>query len=988
MARITMRRSLLATTIIAGSLAAAPAYAQVATPAADTPAADDATIVVTGSLIRNPNLTSSSPVNVVGIAEIERRSPNTAEELLRSLPGVTPGIGTQVNNGSNGTNSVDLRGLGTQRNLVLLDGNRIVPTLANGVVDLNVIPLALVERVDVLTGGASTTYGADAVTGVVNFITKKNFSGVDARASYRVTGEGDGPVFRGDLTLGANFADNRGNAVISIGYTKADPVYQTRPFAIFGVSSTSGVASGASRTSVPTAIDFGGGTFLQLDGTGTSLVPQYASFNFNPYNIFQTPIDRKSFYAAANYEIADSVEIYARGMFVNNTVRSIIAPSGVFGNALTVPGNNPYLPTAVRDRICTQAGIALGAACNTNAALPLPAVYRRLVELGPRIGNYDNTNYDLRAGAVFDIAKSLKFDLSGAYGHSEQTLTNSGYVLNSRLQQALNANNTTTCIDTAANCVPVNLFGPAGSISAAQVAFLQGQSTVRIVTELNQVRGVLTGDFGFTAPSASAPVSFAVGAEYRKYDYNRAPDAAAQNPSELGGAGGAVLPFIGGYNVKEVFGELIAPIAAGQPFLDELSVEGGVRFSSYSVAAPNNPKFDATTYKVGTTWQPVSGLRFRANYQRAVRAPNINELFAPVVTGLTNLTSDPCAGTAPVGNANLTAVCIAQGATAASIGTIPNPTAGQANQTGGGNPNIRPEKADTFTVGVVLTPKDMIPGLSISVDYFDIRVNNAITSATPGDVINACFNSVTAASATSVACTGIRRNAVTGGLSGPTGTVPGLPTPLTNNGRLATSGIDLTFDYKRSIGPVKLGLNFVGTYTKKLVFQASPVSYARDCVGYFSANCGPTLGQIQPEITWLQRTTLGFGGVEASLAWRHLGAVRYEGAAADFLARGFKTTDRALFSGVVTNGNRVSSDLAGQTFDFNRIGAYDYFDLSVKFDIGDKLTMSLAAFNIFNRKPPIVGGQAGTTTANSGNTFPSTYDPLGRSYNASVRLKF
>jgi outer membrane receptor protein involved in Fe transport len=969
--------------VVGIALIATPAFAQDTT-ATNATSDNTGDIVVTGTLIRNPNLTSSSPVNVIGDAEISRRVPATTEELVRSIPGVSPGVGSQVNNGSNGTNSVDLRGLGVQRNLVLLDGNRIVPTLANGAVDLNVIPIALVQRVDVLTGGASTTYGADAVSGVVNFVTRKDFSGVDFRTSYRITEEGDGSAFRADLTLGGNFNEGRGNAVLSVGYSKVDPVYQIRDFSLFGIGSTNGRASGSSFTSVPVTISFPTAD-RQLNNTGTALVPQYQGFNFNPYNIFQTPMDRKSVYAAANYEVADGIEVYARGMFVNNTVSSIIAPSGIFGEDLTVPGNNPYLPAAVRDELCTRNGIALGAACTSAPALDMPAVYRRLVELGPRIGHYENNNYDIRAGVRGDVTSTINFDLNASYGRSEQTLTQSGYVLTSRVQQALNASNTTSCANTARGCVPLNLFGPAGSITPDMVKFLQGQSTTRINTELTQVRGVFSGDFGMTLPGAANPVSFAAGAEYRKYNYDRIPDAYAQDPSELGGAGGATLPMTGSYDVKEGFFELIAPIMTDRPFFDDLTVEAGARYSSYSVSGGSS--FDTWTYKGGLTWQPVPSLRLRGNYQRAVRAPNISELFAPVTTGLTNLTSDPCAGSAPVGNANLTAVCIAQGSPAASIGSIQNPSAGQANVTGGGNLNIRPEKADTFTIGAVITP-DFVPGLSLTIDYYNIRVNHAITAATPNDVIGACFNNITATSATSAACLAIHRNPTNGRLSGSASNTPGLDSPLTNNGRLTTDGIDLSVNYTRDLGPVGLTLNFVGNWTHKLVFQASPTSVARDCVGYYSANCGPSLGQIQPEFSWQQRTMLSFGGVDLSLLWRHISAVDYEGTASDYLARGFTAANHLLYSGVITNATGANSALAGKTLNFNHIKAYDYFDLTAQFHVSETFDLTVGVSNLFNRQPPVVGGQAGSTTANSGNIYPSTYDPLGRSFTASVRLKF
>lgn len=1013
------KNKLLTTSLLVGtSMLATPAFAQTSQPVAgenaDSPAvttqADpqvqedqqeptaENEVVVTGTLIRNPNLVSSSPVNVVNESEITLRAPNNAEELIRRIPGVSPGVGSQVNNGSNGTNSVDLRGLGVQRNIVLLDGNRIVPTLANGAVDLNIIPIALVSRVDVLTGGASTTYGADAVSGVVNFVTRRDFTGVDARASYRITEQGDGPAYRVDLTMGGNFAEDRGNAVISFGYTNVAPVYQTRPFSNFGIASRTGRASGASFTSVPTTFSFADAD-LQLNPTTTALVPQYQGFNFNPYNIFQTPLERKSAYGSVDYDIADGIEFYARGVFAANEISSIIAPSGIFGNELTINSANPFLTPAIRAQICQAQGISpTSTTCTANAALPLGGVYRRLVELGPRIGNYRNNLYDARTGVRFDVTDSSNLDLSLSYGKSEQTQTNSGYVLNSRVQQALNSTSTTACLVTTGNCVPLNLFGVAGSITPAQVAFLQGSSTIKIDTQLSQARALYSGDLGFTAPWASNPLSFALGAEYRRYTYDRVPDARAQDPAELGGAGGATLPFSGGYNVKEGYAELIAPIASDRPFFNELTLEAGIRYSDYAIDAPNDPAFDATTYKLGGTWEPTDGLRIRGNYQRAVRAPNIAELFSPTSVALTNLASDPCAGTAPLTNPNLAAVCLAQGAPA--VGSIQDPSAGQANATFVFSTNLRPEKADTITVGAVLTPRRLLPGFSASLDYYNITVNDAITFATPGDAIAACFNNITAASATNPLCTQIRRNPTNGRLSGSSATTFGLRLEETNLGRLKTDGFDLTLNYDRDLGPVRLGLNFAGNYTRSLRFRASPTAFDRDCVGYYSANCGPSLGQIQPEVSWTQRTSLGFGAATLSLLWRHIGKVAYEGTADDFAQRGFTavgcaatgaqptTCNRFLFNGVITNAPGANSALAGQSFNFNRIPAYDYFDLNAQFDIDRRFVLTLGVQNLLDKEPPVVGGEAGSTTANSGSTFPSTYDPLGRSYTASVRVKF
>ncbi|MBC7506416.1 MAG: TonB-dependent receptor [Sandarakinorhabdus sp.] len=951
-----------------------PIAAWAQTPAAATTAAaaaeDDAgTIVVTGSLIKNPNLVLSSPVTVIGAREIETRQINNAEQLLRDIPGIVPSVGNAVNNGNGGASFVSLRGLGSQRNLALIDGDRIVPANAGGAFDLNNVPLALVNRVDVLTGGASTTYGADAVSGVVNFVTRTDFTGVDIRTSFGLTEKGDGQTFRTDVTVGGNFDGGRGNAVLSVGYQKADPVYQgARDFSEYQINSGNGRAAGGSPTDTPTSFYFSGNeaNASQNNATGTGFVTANADgFNFAPYNVFRTPFERFNIYAKANYEIADNIEIYTRGIFSKNSVRTIIAPSGIFGEPLMVNINNPFISAGQRATIC--AGIAgLNCAPGSTAIANLAAVYRRTTEVGPRTSNYVTTLFDYKIGIRGDITDSIRFDLSGAYGQSNNNQALDGYTLKSRVQQALLADSTTTCRVTTANCVPLNLFGGQGSITPEMANFIRGKAYTAIDTSLAQVRGVVNGDFGGLAlPGATNPIGFAAGVEYRKYGYTRSPDSLSQVPGELGGGGGAVLPFTGGYEVTEGFGEINVPLIEDKPFFESLSLEAGVRQSHYKIAAAGSPKFDATTWKAGGSWEIVKGVKLRGGYQRAVRAPNIGELFAPSVTGLTSLAVDPCSGTKPVGNAALTAVCLAQGAP--SVGTILDPAAGQANATGGGNPNLRPEIADTFTVGGILTPS-FLPGFTVTVDYYNIKVNSAITSPTPSDVINACFANVTAASATSAACTTIRRNPVNGRLSGPTGTVAGLPQPSSNLGRIATDGIDFAANYTNDIGFARLGLNVAGSYTFSNKFKATPTALNRECVGFYSVNCG----SIQPKIQLSQRTTLDFDTFNISLLWRHIGAVKYE------------PILPVRFNGAITG----FGPLVGQTYNFNKIKSYNYFDLSGGFNVAENITINFLAANLFNIRPPIVGSTLGATGQNSGNTYPSTYDVLGRSYNATIGVRF
>ncbi len=975
---------LLRSTILVGAAAfALPAFAQtaptkVAAAVDATPVADsEPVITVTGSLIKNPNLVSSSPVAVIGSDEIALRQSNVAEEVLRTLPGVVPNIGAAVNNGNGGASYVDLRGLGSNRNIVLIDGNRITPSNTVGRVDLNNIPLALVERTEALTGGASTTYGADAISGVVNFVTKKNFSGVNLSAGYQIDGKGDGAYYHTDLTIGANLADGRGNVVLSIGYQHADPVSQgDRQFSNTQYSSTTGKSAGSDVT-VPAEIILNGQQ-TQIDPTTGLLVPVYQQFNFNPYNVFQTPFKRANIYAAGNYELSDNIEVYARGLFSKNTVDTVIAPSGIFDEDLFVPVSNPFLPLGARNQLCADQGIT-PTQCTLAAAALTPTdpnyktldveTLRRTPDVGPRVSDYVTTVFDYRFGAKGKINEHINWDVNGSYGESENLQTIQNYVLLSRVKQAVAATNTTTCIDTSKGCVPLNIFGGAGSITPAQAAFLTANSSTRNRTSLAQARGVLNGDLGFASPFATDAIGFAVGTEYRKYTATQNADLLAKTAGELGGAGGAAPDIKGGYEVTEGFGELIAPVIQDKPFFNKLELEAGIRYSHYKVDAAGSPSYNTTTYKGGGTWEPADGFRIRGIYQHAVRAPNINELFTPVTVGLTNLTTEPCVGAAPLTDANLKAICLAQGAPAASIGTIAKPNSGQANETSGGNINLKPETSNSFTVGGVFQPT-FVRSLSLSVDYYNIKVANAITLPTPGDALDSCFGSITAASAASAACTGIRRNPGTGQLSGSPSTTFGLPLALSNNGALSTDGIDISANYSRDIGFAKLNLFFQGNYTMSSKFRAnvlSSKSINRDCTGYYSTNCP----SIQPQVSWTQRTTLSFDVFDVSVLWRHISPTKFE-----------------PITGTRFSGTLVGGDLNGQSANFNKIPSYNYFDLTGRAAITKSLDLTLTVSNLFDRNPPVVGNTIGATAYNSGNTYPSTYDALGRRFAFTVNFKY
>ena len=1091
---VSMKSALMAGAAVA-ALHAAPAFAQETPPPAENTATDDQApgvttqeaatqeaasegedIVVTGTLIRNPNLEQSTPVNVTTSDAIELKQSNVAEEVLRELPGVVPSVGSAVNNGNNGSVFVDLRGLGANRNIVLLDGNRVVPANLGGLFDLNNIPLALIERVDALTGAAVTTYGADAITGVVNFITRKDFAGVEVSGSEQITERGDGNYMRADLTLGANFDDGRGNAVLSLGYQESDPVYQgERDYGVFAISSYTGGISG-SGTAVPSRFsglrDLDLNTCLPIGGTvtassGNRPVSQiewrdgqpcqggagqrnaqntadlglYAPFNFNPYNFFQTPFTRYNIFGQANYEVSDAVEVYGRGLFSKNVVKTALAPSGSFGASLPVNLNNPFLPSILRNQMCafdvnpsatvyqarfTQAecdaaalatgpsdpnyrvsgplgggafvpfdvngdgviavnpltGVSEGFRAN-----PEMAFNRRTTEVGPRLSEVTSTVFDTRIGIRGPLTSTIDWDISGSYGASDRAAVVSNYVLTSRLRQgvlvSLDPDGNPVCHNTSSGCAPVDVFGPEGSISAAAADFLSEASTTTISTQLGQLRGLLSGDFGYALPWAAQPIGFALGTEFRKYKAQQKPDFLSMSSGELGGAGGANPIVDGGYAVYEGYGELIAPIVEDKQFFESLTLETGIRYSKYEIDGVDGSN-DTWTWKAGGSWEPGYGLKIRGNYSKAVRAPNIGELFTPLTVGLTNLALDPCALSAPVTNADLRAICLAQGAPAASIGLITNPTAAQANAVFGGSLDLQPETAKTWTLGMVFQP-EFLPRFSVSIDYYNIRVKDVIGNALPGDAINACFGNITAASATDPDCLVIVRNPATGGLDGDPATTPGLFLPTTNLGELFTDGVDLIMNYRTDVGFGDLAWSFVGNWTNNSEYNANVAaegSTFRECAGYYSVNCSFT-GSIQPKLQFSQRTTLTVGKVDFSLLWRWIDKVKFE-------PRQLQEDLDAALAAPAVCPDPEGEDPGGCMVEpeFRSIPSEHYFDLTTRFNATDNMTFTATVQNLFDNQPKNVGNFIGSTLFNSGNVYPSTYDALGRRYAVSAKLKF
>ena len=927
----------------------------------------DDEIVVTGSRISNPNLVQSSQIQVIDSQEADLRNVVSVESLIRDLPGVVAGIGTAVNNGNGGAQTVNLRGIGANRNLVLLDGRRIVPFGLTSITDTNNIPLALIERTDIVTGGASTVYGADAVSGVLNFVTKQDFEGAELTSTYGITEEGDGGTFRTELVAGANFDDGRGNVVFSLGYQDSNPVLQgDRDFSEFFLASDDGSQGGSSNSapflfttgSGPDAIPFG----FQFNPASGLLEQGFEPFNFNPLNLLQTPVERFNIYGAANYEITDNIEAYAQGFFTSTFVGTALAPSAAFFIGVDVPISNPFLTDGVRDQLCAANGIT-PAECLVADGITDPDdddfrevrgnLQRRFVEAGPRRNEFSSDVFQFSGGFRGNITDNWTYDISGQYGESALVSTSSGFGLFSRLQQGLFAVDEDTCIDPSNGCVPINVFGAIGTLSEEAIGFLDATASTTTDVALGVVQANFSGDLGgIKSPFADEVIGVAFGGEYRDISADSAGDFLSQQPGELLGAGAADPAISGSFDVVEGYIEAIAPLAQDLPFVRSLNLELGARVSDYSTSGTS------LTWKVGGNWDPIEGYRLRTVFQRAARSPNISELFSPTQSALGNLQTDPCQGSDVIAGSPLAAICIAQGAPAAQIGSIAPPAASQASIVVSGNPDLDIETASTFTVGVIAQPPQ-VENLTVTLDYFQIRIADAISTPAEGDIISGCFDEENNPDLVfNSFCQSITRDPLSGSLNVDPSVVGGINLAISNLGAIFTNGFDLGVNYNWEAGAFgQFFYDLNGTYTLNNRFQATPASIDRECVGFFSPNCG----SIQPEAQLTQRLTWDYDRYNVSVRHRYLSATEFEPATLE------------------------STTVLGE---FQRIDAEHYFDLTLVADVTEWAEFSVTINNVTDNQPPIVGGDVGSTSFNTGNTFPSTFDALGRAYTAGLRLRF
>jgi len=950
-------------------------------------AAEVGTIVVTGTRLASPNLQSISPITAITQEDMGLTGKVRIEDIINQLPQAFAAQGSTISNGSDGTASVNLRGLGVNRTLVLVNGRRLMPGDPDGgsAADLNFVPMSLVKRVDVLTGGASSVYGADAVAGVVNFIMDSDFEGLRFDANYNFNqhhndnsvaaapvaarnfplpddnvNTGYGRDFT--LSLGIGGPGDKGHATFYVGYRDIDSVLQSNyDYSSCALGSGAQFTCGGSSTAFP-------GRFLSVNpvtfatpnsntiGAGNALVPFTAAdqYNFGPLNYYQRPDTRYSAGAFAHYDVADHVQAYGELMFMDDRSISQIAPSGSFLADQRVNCDNPLLSPSMVQTWCTQFG--LGPTDITDVLIG-----RRNVEGGGRQDDIGHEAYRFVAGFRGDITPTWSYD--GYFQHG-RTKRNSTYnndmslVREARSLQVRNdANGVPQCVSfldgTDPNCVPWNIF-QAGGVTQGALDYLQTPGFIRAEAQEQIAHLDFTGDMTnlVKLPTAETGLQVNIGAEYRDEKTDFAPDVEFVT-GDLAGQGGATTPTHGRFNVTEAFVEARLPLVEGKTGAQQLSFETGYRYSDYSTG------FNTDTYKFGMDWAPVEWLRLRGSYQRAVRAPNVGELFSTQSVALDGV-NDPCDGVAGDGLDNGPTATLAQcqltGMTAAQYGTVTQNPAAQYNGLLGGNPELKPETSDTWSYGFVFRPS--FANLTVAVDYFDIKVADVISSVNGGNAdtyLNQCL-----ATGAQEFCSLIHRDQFGSLWLQQTGFIQ--DTSL-NLGGLRVKGIDLQSNYNWDVGGGhRLGFSLVGSYLLENKTQTLSTVNFYDCAGLYGSICGVP----SPEWRHTFRTDwhTPWAGLNMSLAWRYFDSVKLDHSSSDpQLAAPVPATDA-------------------------KFDAKSYIDLTAAMTFADNYTLRIGANNLLDEDPPLVGQANCPAGFCNGNTFSQVYDTLGRQWFMSLTVDF
>lgn len=981
-------------------------------------------VQVTGSLIQagTRSQASFSPLATIGTDQITAAGQVSLDSALGRMPQFAAAQGqsevgdVQGATGFQGGQSyADLRGLGAERTLVLLDGQRLVPTNPSGAVDLNLIPMALIESVDVMTGGASATYGSDAMAGVVNFRLRQHFHGLEVSAQHGASTHGDGSENSASVLLGGNFADGKGNAVIDLEYHKrdaitgadrsffSDPVNFPRsvpraPEGVFNAAELGGdipisavnsiLAGYPGTTPIAGAGNYGGFIGLNGDGTlfttrspgncvqnyrgpvgkipGLGISPDCTTIRnyLGPYFFVQVPMRRYNLFSKVTYNVNEDLQAYAQLNYMSSTARddnggSFVGP----GKYVYIPQNNPFVTgnAALISLLNSRTGLTPGSAPGTG---PLE-MEAWLTGLGPRIESFRYDDYQLTAGLNGWVgSSSVKWDVFGSYGQTN---------FDNHQQNNINLPALETVMYGTANFVGSNganctgyAWNPIGNhpVSPGCLAYVNGTAKNNMVLTQKYFQGTVSGNLW---DLWAGPLEFALGADYRadRFTYDADPSLnPAFNvmpspipPDIISPSYDLIGSTSGSQTVREAFFELSAPLLRDQPFAKKLSLDVGGRYSRYGLFGGVN------TWKAGLRWEVDDAVAFRGGFNRAIRAPSLQELYNPTVQAQDSISGDPCeVGSAQRSGGNpaqVQALCLAQGVPASAY---PSFTYGVSSANGiiTGNPDLKPEVADTYTVGLVLTSHldaPMARDLGATVDYYHIAINGAIAGVTLDSVIQNCFNannSNPSYSESNPFCQRITRDPTTGDIT--------LGRESSENiGSYVSEGMDVEAHW--GFGLHDLGLPLDGrvklqTYISYLrSLRVSGVPGVQDL--NYAGSVGDTNTAMAADGTsisdlshprWKAITTLGYsdGPVSAALRWRYISGM----------------TD--LMDGVGSGDPRVP--------------AYNYFDLDAHWNVTHDIELSAGVTNLTDKSPPRIAGAPLLTDA-------ATYDIVGRTYFVGIKAK-
>lgn len=883
-------------------------------------------VEVTGSRIKRADIEGASPVFVIQREEIERSGLTSIGDLLQDLPIAGAALNTQFNNGGNGETRLDLRNLGSNRVLVLMNGRRFVSNLA-GIVDLNNFPVAVIKRIEILKDGASAIYGSDAISGVVNIITRDDFEGMQANAYIgQYEGENDGEIQAYDFSVGTT--SDRGSVFFNASYVKNSPVFagdrrisaepQFGTANSFGSSGTPqgrfGAASQGSfgLTSDPGANVFGPGgigaaAFRPGDYSFGAPGSGADRFNFAPQNYLLTPQTRTNIFTQASYDVTDNVRLRVEASFNNRKSDQLLAPTPLF---LGLFGNN----------LAANINVAADAAFNPFGVELLASSWllgRRLIEAGPRIFRQDNDSYRFGAGLegsfeAFD--RYFDWDVNYVFGEIDQADRNTGEVNVQRVQAALSGS---ACRDdiNGDGCVELNVFGGQGpdglgTITPAMLNYILFSGNEGAGNQILDYTANLTGEI-FEMPAG--PLAFAVGYEHREEEGFDSPDALVSAGIT---SGNARQPTSGNFSVDEFYLELAVPLLSGVTGAERLDLSIASRWSDYDTFG------DTINSKIGIEWQPIDDLLLRATFSEGFRAPSINELFAGQGDSFPTI-ADPCNSVDTDGDGTVDTVPNLAGCAGVPNGYVQaNP---QIRITVGSNPGLTPETSESVTFGFVYSPS-WADGLDVTVDYYNIELDNTISSVGAVTILNTCANTGT------VLCNLITRN--------PQGIVTDLLNAGTNLGGTEVEGVDFLASYafpETDWGFFRVVWDgaYQGTNENTVLANDGSGGFiTQNLLGFNIGDGAFTRWKSNLDVNW------SYGDWEATWGMQYIHGTDENCDAASFGAFGFCN---------------AGGDADGDGFQDNRrIGGATYHDAQVSYFLGEYDTrFTFGVNNIFDKGPPL-----------------------------------